>query len=218
MQDGTKVFNITTPSNAKYLRISYPFSGIYALDNNATQIEQGSTATDYEPYYDGGTATAEILLKVGDYQDVQSIIDGVVTRNVGVKVLDGTETTYWTIQAARVYTNKVNIGLSDAKNETDCISTHFGNIPSVNFVSINTYGNVLLYYNWQNFGITSVAQLNQYLADQYAAGTPVIVVYPLATETTEQVQGQQLTIQQGNNTIEITQASINDIQLKVKYK
>ena len=35
----------------------------------------------------------------------------------------------------------------------------------------------------------------QYLADQYAAGTPVIIVYPLETPTTETVAGQTMNIQ-----------------------
>ena len=54
---------ITTPSNAKYIN--------FYIANNLTvgtapdlQLEQGSTATTYETYYNGGTATAEMLLKV----------------------------------------------------------------------------------------------------------------------------------------------------------
>ena len=58
----------------------------------------------------------------------------------------------------------------------------------------------------------------QYLADQYAAGTPVIVVYPLAEETTENVTPQTLAIQSGNNTFEITQASLSNLELDVKYR
>ena len=59
----------------------YKTGGITIADNSWLQVEKGDTATDYEPYYNGGSATAEMLLKVGDYRDVQSVLDGSVTRN-----------------------------------------------------------------------------------------------------------------------------------------
>ncbi len=42
-------------------------------------------------------------------------------------------------------------------------------------------------------GITTVEQFKSWLAEQYANGTPVIIVYPLETETTESVATQQMT-------------------------
>jgi hypothetical protein len=42
-------------------------------------------------------------------------------------------------------------------------------------------------------GITTVAQFKSWLAEQYANGTPVIVLYPLAEPTTETVTAQSLT-------------------------
>ena len=56
-----------------------------------------------------------------------------------------------------------------------------------------------------------------YLADQYAAGTPVIIIYPLATPTTESVTGQHLQVAQGDNTLEITQASLTGLELEAGY-
>ena len=38
--------------------------------------------------------------------------------------------------------------------------------------------------------LTTVNAWTTFLADQYNAGTPVIIVYPLATPTTETVTGQ----------------------------
>jgi len=197
----------TTSANTNYLLIGVwgyptPAAGTVISVTNP-QLEQGSTATT-SIYADGmvetirdaagHTATAQMLLGINDtYRDEQNINTGAITRKVGVKVLDGTETTTWTVQATRVYTSKANIGLSGAKKDTNCISTHFGSSGGVNIISINAYGNVLFFYNLENLGITSVAQWNQYLAEQYAAGTPVIVVYPLETETTENVTTQQMT-------------------------
>ena len=65
---------------------------------------------------------------------------------------------------------------------------------------------------------TSATDFKQWLADQYNAGNPVIVVYPLATPTTESVTGQTLQVQAGDNTLEITQASMSGLELEAKYQ
>ena len=186
------------------------------------QLELGSTATTYEPYFNGGTATAEMLLKVGDYQDVQSIIDGVVTRNVGVKVLDGTEN--WTTSVVighRVFTViKTDIGTSSTvlpAGSLKMICTHF--IPHTN--SGYTDGDVWAGTAGVNFvkdDFSTVTEWTNWVKAQYNAGTPVIIVYPLATPTTDSVTGQTLQVQAGNNTLEITQASLNNLTLEAKYK
>ena len=55
-----------------------------------------------------------------------------------------------------------------------------------------------------------------WLAAQYAAGTPVIVIYPLAEETTESVTPQALSTSEGDNTITAT-ANVSPIQLEATY-
>ena len=84
---------VVSSARSQPLLIVHIFVRAGVLKQNI-RLELGSTATAYEPYYDGGTATAEMLLKLNSYQDVQSILDGVVTRNIGIKVL-GTEN--WTL-------------------------------------------------------------------------------------------------------------------------
>ena len=61
-------------------------------------------------------------------------------------------------------------------------------------------------------------ELKAWLASEYANGTPVILVYPLATPTTETVTAQPMNIQAGTNIVQITQASMDDLELEVKYK
>jgi hypothetical protein len=56
----------------------------------------------------------------------------------------------------------------------------------------------------------------QWLASQYAAGTPVIVLYPLATPTTEQVDGQYLYTTDGVNTVSST-SSLESVTAKITY-
>ncbi len=219
--DGSYTF--TTPTDCTWI--------LFGLrQNNSTptfpydvQLEQGATATAYVPYYDGGTATAEMLLKVGDYQDVQSIIDGAVTRNVGVKVLDGTEN--WTWNASSGWRARLNIQTVETATSSMpallcnmfTASSWSGVSATAPNISINSTGTTINFTVGWDANITSLAAWQQWLASQYTAGTPVIVIYPLATPTTESVTGQTLQVTDGDNVLEITQASLNNLELEAQY-
>lgn len=212
-QTGAQQTTFTTPENTKYIACA---STLDLVSN--VQIEQGSTATDYVPYFDGGTATAEMLLKVGDYQDVQSIIDGTVTRNVGVKVFDGTEN--WVDQFSnygRVFLVISDLLVVDPRKD-DCLVTHFGYI-KLSTTEPDKYFHLMnRIYLIPPKSIDNITDFKAWLASQYAAGTPVIVVYPLATPTTESVTGQTLQVTAGDNVLEITQASLNNLELEAEYQ
>ena len=191
---------------------------------NNIQLELGSTATTYEPYYNGGSATAEMLLAVGSYQDVQSVLNGQVTRNVGVKVLDGTED--WTKNNNLFY---VDIATDALEVTHSCYCTHFKGIATNASASydneIKVGSNATQTAFWARVQIypvvdtySNVTALKSWLATQYTNGTPVIVLYPLATATTKTVTAQPLTIQAGTNIVEITQASMDNLELEVSYK
>ena len=181
------------------------------------QVEQGLTATTYEPYFNGGTATAQRLLKVGTYKDTQELIAGSVTRNVGIKVLDGTEN--WVKGESSFYIDNLF-----QYNAGTPICTHYLGVSSSSstansntirlFVSGNTY-RINIFAIMTDYA--DATAFKTFLATQYANGTPVIIVYPLATPTTETVTGQTLTMQNGTNTIEITQASIANLPLAIDY-
>lgn len=213
---------VSTPSNAKYIN--------FYIANNLTvetapnlQLEQGSTATTYEPYFNGGTATAQMLLKVGTYKDTQEVISGAVTRNVGVKVFDGTES--WSTGSA---TNPNRYTLAAAFNDlADLIDDNIGYSNCYTVISRSTSIQSSLQNNECGWNTTKVfcvrddriatlADWKQYLADQYNAGTPVMVVYPLATATTESVTAQTLTVQQGANTLTAT-GSTSTLGLSATY-
>lgn len=190
------------------------------------QIELGLTATEYAPYYNGGTATAEMLLKVGDYQDVQSIIGGVVTRKVGVKVLDGTENWAFRNQTLSIfYATIAGTYFNDSQANHLALSTNFLGVTVNNIdmpnnsckcASLSGTNSLQLFIKSTNFA--SPEGLKSWLAAQYAAGTPVIVIYPLATPTTETVTGQTLVLTSGTNVIDITQASLDNLELEVKAR
>lgn len=224
---------ITAGATAKYLYLSVAVTGSYKCDD-VLQVEEGLEHTEYEAFHyvlvaegitetitdsDNNSATAEMLLAVGNYKDTQEILTGAITRKVGVIVLDGTED--WGAYAAnngyRSY--RVNNFLNaDTRNG---ICTH---LPYYNFYSsamdrecVAIGGNkTTLYINLADEERT-VNDFKTWLAQQYAAGTPVIFIYPLATETTETITGQTLTTVQGDNTLTISQASIENLPIEANY-
>ena len=229
---------ITTGANDKYLAFS--IGNVLHTDTeyiDKVQIEQGSTATQYRPYrqiYTDGTtetikdslnntATAENLLSAGTYKDVQEVISGSVTRNVGIKVLNGTED--WTYESgySRFRIDIDNLKAVAPTRTTPLICTQYqpitdgraiGDVPDYSVYGVQV--NNAMYIKTTQFN--NVGQFKQYLATQYANGTPVIIVYPLETPTTETVTEQSMNIQKGTNIIEVTEASLDDLELEAKYK
>ena len=202
LADDTKII---TPIANGYIRVSGNYSGTAIVDWNTASVTESL-----------GTATAEMLLKVCDYQDVQSILDGAITRNVGVKVLDGTEN--WQNISGYMNISKTDLGTDSTvlpNNSTNIICSHFETKTGAFVDGIGVGGS---YVNFKYDSLfTTLAQFKQWLADQYAAGTPVIVIYPLATPTTESVAGQTLQVTDGDNVLEITQASLTGLELEAQY-
>ena len=188
--------------------------GVYPVGTQETIAIKANGVT-------GSTAVAEMLLKLGNYQDEQEILSGTVTRNVGVLVLDGTEeylnfnTQY---NVAYFYIQDKKIG---GTNFTPLLCSHL-KLNNILYSNMN-YGEIASTIKDTGINmrvssdITSLALFKQWLADQYAAGTPVIVIYPLATPTTESVAGQTLQVAQGDNTLSIIQASMPNLELEAEY-
>ena len=204
---------ITTPRQA----IDY-FGTIYRNPKEIYTDGTIETVTDSL----SNTATAEMLSKVGDYQDVQEVLSGNVTRNVMVKVLDGSETVVKNSSSTAplgYYFGVINTNVPHIVDSNGYCS-HFANTRnSSGALSDSTFAfgsSRRIWFATSKF--TEASDFQQYLADQYANGTPVIVVYPLAEPTTETVTGQALTTQAGTNIVEITQASIDNLALEVSYK
>lgn len=158
------------------------------------------------------------------YRDEYNATTGIITRNVGIKVLDGTEN--WTKSGNLFYADIASDALQDTHG---CYCTHFQGIAtngSANYqneikVGTNSTSNI----KWERVQAYPVVDtfanataFKNWLAAQYQSGQPVIVIYPLATATTESVTPQALTTQAGTNIVEITQASMNNLELSVTYK
>lgn len=164
------------------------------------------------------TASAVNLFAVGNYADEQDIISGAITRNVGIKVLDGTEA--W-IDGNYGY---ITEAVQDQSGETYTpLSTHFKGTTGTPQGDSNTFrcyrtsggvGRIYIAPNRTTY--PTKEDFAAYLAAQYAAGTPVIVIYPLATPTTEQTDPQTLSTAKGDNVLSVT-ANVSDIPLEVTY-
>lgn len=225
---------ITTGATDKWLIVAYNVAEPQNTDMaNNLQIEIGATATAYEPYT-SQSATAENLFAVGDAKDEQNIITGEVTRRVGVKVLDGTETWYGTggsptTVLSNCYTLLDKLGDGSATSRLVYCTHYQGSdtLPSADSregyallgnSNISTPGYQYGYY--LGIGATTtypnIEDFKAFLAAQYAAGTPVIVLYPLDTSTTESVTGQSLSTVQGTN-IASVRSNVDPVTLSVEY-
>lgn len=217
-------FTFTTDSTTKYIRV---FCACAEYTDGAInwQLEYGSTATTYEAPFNGGTATAENLMAASTYKDEQEVISGIVTRAVGVKILDGTED--WN---ASTPTGVYGLGLSgtvriDSRIAIPC--THYSPTNETNsdmpdcsiktsFSTVSGMSDKVCIFIKDN-RFATVNDFKAYLAGQASAGTPVIAVYPLGTTTTETVTGQTLSTTDGTNILEITQASLDGLEMNVEY-
>ena len=150
------------------------------ISATGTGVQDG-TPTPTHPimptfYQQGGM----VLRKVGDYADSYDENTNKITRRVGVKVLDGTES--W----GAMSNSRVSLNM---ESKTPLVVALSNKYPNVNDSS-NDYA---VYGRTNNSYIVfkdieranSLNDWQQYLADQYAAGTPVVVYYPLATPVEE---------------------------------
>jgi len=213
--DPTSYFSITVNSpNIVGVRTTFRGGTMPATVENIKaskmMFQLGTRRTTYHPYgeiYVEGTtqtladsanhtATVANLLAVGDYKDEQNINTGAITRKVGVKVLDGTEDWRWQQYLNNYFTitTAQSDMLKSSSSELPGYSNMFSVVDSASGVADNTvrlvYSRFSIRYDAANGDVNA---FKQYLADQYAAGTPVMIVYPLATSTNESVTAQSLT-------------------------
>ena len=153
---------------------------------------------EYEPYRDlggGVAAPSSAIYGTSGAEDVISVDDKggvVVTHRTAVYALDGTEnfgqvgSAYYTsgtldgLKQLEGFATVANMTCSHASVKAPSSLTAAGNIG----VGIGNGSNLSLYLNLGSQYAT-VADFKAYLAAQYAAGTPVTIVYELAEPVTE---------------------------------
>ena len=168
------------------------------------------------------TASAVDLFAAGDYMDTHDIITGSVMRYSKAVILTGEEN--WADpDSSRMY----SLQLADCLKPS---SARSGNIACSHYpvdtassmadktcrlsrMSSSSTNGMLIF---KRTDITSVTNWKNWLKAQLAAGTPVIVIYPLKESIEETVAAQKLVTAEGDNTISIT-AEVSGIPLDVCY-
>ena len=199
-----------TPTSDEFVYLSALCTNGTTLTGDCTfadiQLEAGNAATDYEPYHDmgGGTVVpSEPLYGLPVARDTVSVaVDGdvLVTRRTGVVVLDGTET--WGAYATAVSVEmrfRLDPGATpgiqpppDNDTAANLLCSHYLSVPAttggtyecVAGISVHASEKAVYIYDEQ-YSDGNVEAWKSYLAAQYAAGTPVTIVYELAAPETE---------------------------------
>ena len=170
---------------------------------------------------DSNTQTASVvnLLSVGSYADTQEIVSGAVTRKCGIKILTGEESG-WALSDSGTTHRFRGTKPDDCytpSGRAPILSSHFvyvatGQGQGGAFIGASQYW----YFISTDQTIDTADKWKTWLAEQYAAGTPVIIVYPLAEATTESVAGQALHTVAGTNTVSVT-AEVSPVALSCEY-
>lgn len=165
----------------------------------------------------GQTASVPNLFGVDNRQDWVDIISGEVRRMCGVLVLDGTED--WQIVPNYSYFALYNIEPAGpiptrAPQNPRPISTHFPHPTSAGVPYLKIAGDTLQFYYSDEFSDIDV--FKAWLAAQYAAGTPVIMVYKLEEGYFEQTTTQRLQLSEGSNTVSVV-ANVSPVELECTY-
>lgn len=165
-------FNFVTRANAAYIRLAFKTD-----QKDSVQLVKGGS-DKFIPYIAPQSAPVVDLYAVGTYKDTYDAVSGKVTRRCGAVMWDGSETwnkngttSYYTSVASRVNGQAIPY-----------ICSHSNNLQL-----FMTY-NVGFKVSELPESVTDVDTLKAWLKAQHDAGTPVIFVFPLNTETTEQTE------------------------------
>ena len=199
--EGTISIPFTTPVGTAYIRINWkkPYDDMLMLNT-------GSTALPYQPYLitkEAWEAKSRVILHgltnplcgIDTHKDALDLSTGGLTRYVKELVLTGQEDWYlWNLQSETLQRFYFNLPSSQATiSPNSAICTHFIPIAenSREGFRFSTDGGLLkqpLFIVLKSrLAADDVASWKSYLAQQYAAGTPVKVWYALATPETEQI-------------------------------
>ena len=222
-KDGRKRVTFTVKEGFNpYIEIRLCGNSIFVSN---IQIEEGTTATPYEPYHEPITTPIYLdspLYQIGDYADRLSKTEEV--RVVKELVLTGKESWYYTPNydvenTVRIHSKEI---LLDRKETMLDLCSHF---ERMNYSSLNVA-------NKPAFSIASGTQLvfrvskaegsmvtyfKDYLAAQYAAGTPVKVYYVMQTPETKTVEPVEIPTLNGTTVIDVDTA-VKPTEMYTKYK
>ena len=146
-------------------------------NNYNAQIEKGSTITPYEPYIPPTSRDIPMLLSADSFVDTQ-VDSNNKSEAWAVKVLDGVTAglKFTSVRPLSTfyYSNVDQAGMTPSMS---LICTHFENRNVVADGVCYAGNNVITFHH----PFSTLEDANAWLASEYAKGTPVLVLYPLAT-------------------------------------
>ena len=211
----------TIPLGVNNIRISH------CKTDSETQVEEGSRPTRYESYIQTKLPVDDLYSVSSDYTDIKNIITGNVTRKCGVLVLTGEETYTWDSSSNW----KARLAVSDAvpsypqADVAPLISNSFiasswngvdATTPKICLRNASAAA-IAFTVGW-NTDITSVETWKSYLKKKYQEGDPVIIIYPLATSTTETSIANLLSTNTSTNTVERISSTTDNLGISADYK
>ena len=203
---------IIIPKDCYYIKFSLP-----KIDTNI-QVEKNTRPTKYENYIKQ-VLNVPNLFSINDYKDIYDIKTGLLTKKIGIRILDGTENLVQSkTYPGAVYESPLR---EDWITNNSIFCTHFEGISNINNYSKNKIiinnGYLSIWYTDVNDS-TCVDITKKFLSDQYSKGTPVIIIYPLVNEIKEEIKDQYINIVSGTNTIERLSKNIDNLEIQVSYK
>lgn len=167
------------------------------------------------------TASVANLFAVGDYKDEQDIINGLLTHRVGIKVLTGDASEEWgeNLSLGTVYIQGATASWGAVAGVAPICTRLVGlNSGETTFAGACRFAKDFNVYEYKTaFGVLNITEFKAKLASYYNEGNPIILVYPLATPTTESVTPHTLTTTKGTNVVEVT-SNVDPVTLEVEYK
>lgn len=214
---GTNIGSLVQAGEMKITSATYQYAIIVRKGNMYPYQTISPETFDGELTICNPTQTASVadLFAVEGYADTQEIIGGTVTHKVGAIVLNGTETG-WALSDSGTTHRFRGTKPADCYTPTGrapIVSTHFvyvetGQALGGAFVGASSYW----YFIPTDQTIDTADKWRAWLNEN-----PIIVLYPLAEETTESVAPQPLTTAEGTNTVSVT-SNVDPVKLTVVYK
>ena len=185
-------FRYTSDENktVSYIFTNYGYSGTAYISH--IQLEEGTTATPYEPYK-GRTTTIDMtghapLMCLGDNCDYIDYENKRIVRNIGKKVFDGTED-YSLVESTHSFhtplPDAISVNLGGIQ-----MSSHFELLKSGTLSNGQFRKSDHIYFKDDTH--ETINDFKNWVVEQYNAGTPLTVYYKLAEPTYESITLPQL--------------------------
>jgi len=165
--DTTTSFTFTTPQNANYIivRFIYNTTQDYETYAKTIQIEEGSTATTYEPYQTPQTYQLSLgeyeFAKIGNYVDtIEYDIDEdkvYKNENIGKKIYTGESSENWSIWQGIILIDDTTIKNLGTSNLNFYLN-YFRNVSSIAYIGSNT--GQRLHIQLSNAGLSEITSVS----------------------------------------------------------